>query len=45
MVMKYSEFAEVYDELGKISGKLEKEKILAGFLKNLDNFSLSLIFC
>lgn len=33
--MYYSEFAEVYEEMGKTSGRLEKTTILAGFLKKL----------
>ena len=33
--MKYSEFVKVYDELGKINGRLEKVRILAEFLRHL----------
>lgn len=33
--MKYLEFAEIYEKLSSVSGKLEKSSILADFLKKL----------
>ena len=33
--MKYSEFAEVYEEISKTSGRIEKEGILAKFFREL----------
>ena len=34
--MRYSEFAEVYEKLGNVPGRLEKIQILAEFLKKLE---------
>ena len=34
--MKYSEFVEVYEKINSISGRLEKTRILAEFLRKLE---------
>src|SRR3989338_999438 len=34
--MRYSEFAEIYEKLGNVPGRIEKVSILAEFLKKLE---------
>lgn len=40
--MRYSEFVEVYEELGKTSKTLEKTKIISGFLEKNEDLSISI---